>query len=81
MEALLLSTEHGPWEGPWWGGLLFVLSIGLLLALLLFKFWWFAPRGWRRYAGDSSDDILRRRLARGEITEEEYRRLRNVLAE
>jgi uncharacterized membrane protein len=53
----------------------------LLLALLLFKFWWFAPRGWRRYAGDSSDDILRRRLARGEITEEEYRRLRNVLAE
>ncbi len=65
----------------WWVFPLFWLFL-IFLFFFVFRFWgcgW----GWRRRGrpyGEDADGILRRRFARGEIDEAEYKRLRDVLA-
>jgi uncharacterized membrane protein len=66
----------------YFGGFFFVFFIALLLTLLVVKLFWFR-RGWRYAGGDDAfrpDNILKRRLASGEITEAEYQRLRDTLS-
>ena len=63
----------------WWIFPLFWLFF-LVFFLFAFRFW---GCGWgrRRWRGPDStpDEILKRRLARGEIDEAEYTRLREVV--
>ena len=68
----LLANAH--WWGPWFG--LFWLVLWGTVIVLLFRrrrTWW--------NAGHSGEDVLGERFARGEITEEEYRKRRAVLRE
>lgn len=61
--------------GPWlWGaGLFFLLRILLITGLILVVWRWFMTRRlW--YRPDSATQILRERYARGEISEDEYRK-------
>jgi uncharacterized membrane protein len=64
-----------PWPGMLWL-IAFLLFWGGLLALLIWAVRLSA--GSRR---ESSDEILRRRLANGEISQEEYEHIRNILRE
>ena len=78
---------HG--AGGWW----FLWPVGWLLILFLFfgiaRFWFWGRREWGPYRGgpygywgtphDSGFAILRERLARGEIDETEYLRLKGIL--
>ena len=77
--ALLWAHNGGHW---WWGGGIFLLFYGLLFLLLVIKLFWWRPWGrpWTHYGyHDDEESILRRRLARGEITEADYERLRDLL--
>lgn len=57
--------------------LFFVVAVGI--RLLFFRRFW-GGCGWGRgYGFESHEEVLRRRLAAGEITEEEYQRLRDIL--
>ena len=62
---------------PWWpmgiGLVIWVLIIGLLV--------WLVARsvGHRRGAGESAEELLRRRFAAGEIDEEEFAKRSEVL--
>jgi putative membrane protein len=56
----------------------------LVLAGLAWLVWWFLGRdGWRLPSGagrgETALDILKRRYARGEITKEEYERMKQDL--
>lgn len=73
----------GWWASSWpWPGILWVAFIllfwGGLLALLI---WAVRSSTAPRRAPESALEVLRRRLAAGEITEEEYRRIRDLLSE
>ena len=67
--------------GPFWMGGLFMWFVPLLIIGLVI--WAFA--GSRRqfgpivHGGQEALEVLKMRLARGEITEEEYRRLRDAI--
>ncbi len=64
----------------WW---VFPIFWIFFIFLFFFVFRWGCGWGWRgrgRRHGEDAVDILRRRFARGEIDEAEYRRLRDVLA-
>ena len=68
-----------PWPGLLWF-LAFVLFWGGLIALLIWAIRLSAAsRRDHRVHHDSADEILRRRLASGEISEEEYERIRRIL--
>lgn len=65
----------GRWGGWGWGGLVgllvvLALAAGIVLVVLGLS---------RREAPDSALEILRQRLARGEITPEQYEELRKLL--
>ena len=80
LQILMNSDSH--WSGPWWGGVVFFLFLALIFTLFAFKFFWWRP--WRWHSGwygaaPGPDELLRLRLARGEITESEYEHLRDVL--
>lgn len=75
------------WPVMWgWGVLLWLVPLGLVTLLF-----WAVNRSEHRYdhhsdtafrgpaSGDSAIDIVRQRFAKGEITEEEYERLRGKL--
>jgi uncharacterized membrane protein len=81
METVLLSAENARWDGPWWGGLIFLLFFGLLFVLIVFKVFWWGPWRWRGYWDEDADAILKRRLASGQITEDDYRRLKQAMSE
>ena len=79
--ALLYAHDGGHW---WWGGAIFMIFFALIFLLIILKLFWWRPWGrpWGgRYYGwhDDEESILRRRLARGEITESDYERLRDLL--
>jgi uncharacterized membrane protein len=79
METFLLATANGDWDGPWWGGIVFFLLLAVFLAFIIFKLWW---RPWRWHGGDwpeKPDQILKRRLAGGQIDEAEYKHLLDLL--
>jgi putative membrane protein len=61
-----------------WGGVMMVLFWGAVIGLIV----WGVSRatGGPRTNGESPLDIARRRYARGEITREEFERLRQDLA-
>jgi uncharacterized membrane protein len=73
---------------PWWSGsvwpwpllwLLFVVLFwGGLITLLV---WAVRSSAAPRHAPDTAMEVLRRRLAAGEITPEEYEHIRHVLSE
>lgn len=71
-----------PWPGALWF-LAFLLFWGGLIALLVWAIRLSAAsRGENREHREhreSADEILRRRLASGEISEEEYERIRRIL--
>jgi uncharacterized membrane protein len=77
LEVFLATSDH--WDGPWWGGIVFLLFFVLILCLVFFKLFWWRPWRWRGSWTDSPDEILKRRLASGQITEAEYRHLHDVL--
>ena len=61
----------------WWYPFPFFL-LGFLFIFLLFRFVLFRGRcGWDR--GMDADSILKRRLASGQITEDEFQRLRRIM--
>jgi putative membrane protein len=64
-----------PWPGLIWFAFV-LLFWGGLLALLI---WAVRSSAAPRRAPESAMDVLRRRLAAGEITEEEYERIRQLL--
>jgi len=77
-----------PWYGwePWGWGMMVVMAVSwlLLLAGLAWVIWW----GYTRAGGqrpllsggpESALDILQKRFARGEITREQYREMRQEL--
>jgi uncharacterized membrane protein len=66
----------------WWGGIVFFLFFALIFGLFFLKFFWWRP--WRWHGGwydapPGPEEVLRLRLARGEISEAEFDRLREVL--
>jgi putative membrane protein len=66
--------------GPWamlLSGLVMLLFWGGLVVLLVWAVRQFAPGG--RPAGEDPAAILKRRLAAGEITEEQYQQARKAL--
>jgi len=68
-----------PWPGLLWF-LAFLLFWGGLIALLVWAIRLSAAsRRENRDHRESADEILRRRLASGEISEEEYERIRRIL--
>jgi putative membrane protein len=82
-ELAVLGVRGWVWTGDFgwpWPGLIwfaFVLLFwGGLLALLI---WAVRSSAAPRRAPESAMDVLRRRLAAGEITEEEYERIRQLL--
>ena len=57
------------WWGHWWA-----MGLGwLVLALLIGGAVWIGVRGGRGGSDASAEEILRRRYAAGEISEQEYR--------
>ena len=81
-------TELLLWHGAhhWWGGgfLFFFLALILIFFLARFVFFrgWWGPRGpwaYREWPDSSPEAVLKRRLARGEISEADYEHLRDVL--
>ena len=71
---------HGPWE---WFPLMWIFPLTFLVVMLVFLFrgtrWpMCGGRGMRDKEG-SAREILDRRYARGEITQEEYQRMRKDL--
>jgi uncharacterized membrane protein len=58
---------RGAWFGAWWLGLLLAAAVAVIVLLA------------RRPAGDDPLVVLKQRLARGEITKEQYTDLTNTL--
>lgn len=65
------------WGGPGGGLLWAAISLGVMIVLWLLMNTLFASS--RRLRSDDAQEILRQRLARGEIDEETFRRLRETL--
>lgn len=66
---------------PFWG----IGGILVIIAVFWVARWFFWPRGrWGygqyRYYGDSAQDILRQRYAKGEITKEQYEQMMRDLS-
>lgn len=79
-----------PWYGSWFGAWFVFPLIGLVLMVVVIflvfgprgPFAHFAGRGWgdtanRLGSGESPLDIPKRRYARGEITREQFERMRH----
>ena len=82
--SLLTAPVLADWEGPGWWVIFFPLGWLLVIGVLIFFFrrgrW-----GWgcgRRYGRPmSAGDVLERRFAEGELSAEEFRERRAVLAD
>lgn len=76
--------DHG-WAGMILGPIMMVLVIAAIVAAVIVLVRWLSPgsraSGGGSAGGDRALDILRERLARGEIDEEEYTRRRRALEE
>lgn len=85
------GCDYGPMSGGWWGiffpGSLFslllwglVISLIVLLAIRIFKSRTYVSRGPAQDRFDS-EAILKARFAKGEISRDEFVRIRQVLTE
>lgn len=74
------------WTGEGWNGFDFFFSLLMSVLWILLIMWVVRTvmhsRHWKHRDGpESAEETARLRLAKGEITEEEYRRLRKTLSE
>ena len=67
---------YGGWAWPWAAAMM-VLFWGALIAVIFFTIRAFATS---RRPGDATLEILKRRLAAGEISPEDYEKTRKILA-
>lgn len=85
--SVLTYGAAGPYPWPWWGFFPWFPFAGLWIVLgflfLFGVFRWGAGSCGRGYAGERDDSraILRERYARGEITRDEFDRMRRDLDE
>ena len=85
------GCNYSPFGGGWWGGFLpgpfwNLLLWGLVIVLLVyFVSRFFRPRATHPFSAsrdrDDSMTILKTRLARGEISREEYTKMKQVLSQ
>ncbi|QOJ79751.1 SHOCT domain-containing protein [Infirmifilum lucidum] len=68
----------------WWWVPMALLSVVFFVVILIILFWVLGklyPSGRQSHSSSTALEVLKERLARGEITEEEYRRLKKILEE
>jgi uncharacterized membrane protein len=64
------------WHGHWcFGFIFFFIFLFIILRVVAFRRFGGCHRGWY----DEAEVLLRKRLVNGEITEEEYQRLKDAL--
>lgn len=87
-KSVLLDCPCGGWGWWWmapaWWASMALLSVVFLIVVLFFLFWVIGrlySSGRQAHSPLQALEILKERLARGEITEEEYRRLKKILEE
>ena len=82
-------TDAWPWAVWWPFGWIFIVFLTFMIMRLVFwrRGWWGRGHwGHPYYYGGApgghvpAEEILRQRLAKGEITEDEYKRLMDVLS-
>lgn len=85
-----VADPEGPWDGHmmWgggygvFGGLMMLVFWGVIIALIVLAVHWLRDNnGTGTARSPDALDILRQRLAKGEIDEEEYRRRKAALDE
>ena len=87
----MLGCDYGPMSGGWWGGFLpgsllspllwgLVVVLIVFLAIRIFKSQTHGPQGTSRDRSDS-EAILKVRFAKGEISREEFVKMRQVLSQ
>ena len=73
---------HAGWDGPGpWIGLVWLVVVASVIALFVFRASRWRGRGYEHRGHGSAEAVLAERYARGEITEDEYRKSRAVLRE
>jgi putative membrane protein len=88
---IMWGCDYGPMSGGWWGGffpgsllglLLWGLAVFLMvyLAIRIFRPQTLGPRGPSRDRSDS-EAILKARFAKGEISREEFVKMRQILSQ
>jgi putative membrane protein len=72
---------YSPWGWFFWGRILAGVVVFLCIFCLLFLLFWAGRHMFRpsRFFEEDPIEILKRRYARGEITKEEYERMREEL--
>lgn len=73
------------WNGEGWNGFDFFFSMLVSILWIVLIVWVVRTvvhsRRWKQHDSETAEDIIRQRLARGEISEEEYLQLRQRLTE
>ena len=69
---------YGMMGGYGWGFGMWVFPL-LILALFFAVVWWLVKQNQGYSSGDTAEQILKKRLARGEITEKEYRKIKKEI--
>ncbi len=88
--TMAMADPEGPWDGhmTWggghgiFGGLMMLVFWGVIIALIVLAVHWLRDNsGTGGKRSPDALDILRERLAKGEIDEDEYRRRKAALDE
>jgi putative membrane protein len=79
--SMAIWLAHGPgWGGGWFWPLIPILWFALFWGVVIFfgrRFWWRREHEWR--GRGSGEAVLAERYARGEISEEDFRKRLAVL--
>lgn len=80
------GCDYGPMTGGWWGGFLSMLIWGLVLFLVVYvviRIFRSQTQASQRPLRDRSDSeaILKSRFAKGEISREEFVKMRQTLSQ
>ncbi len=72
------------WGTPWSWGFPFMMFVGLIFWIFVIGIFFYLVRQSQKYRHqhkkDELEDILRRRLIEGKITQEEYEKLRKLFS-